>query len=266
MCRSRTGHKILIATLIWTLSAHLLLAQNYDDLLGAAKAAAASGQYASAIEQARRAIDANKTRWEAYVVAGVAYAKQLDCGNAFRYLSAAIPLAPQAQKSQIQLAINECQTKSASAPAGNRLGPPSGVPPNIQNPFPPNSQLGLQQRLISLVAGDFGGTSYTATFPQPCKFSYTRIIPQTPRGSTTYYVDLSGVEKVEPLSGEFSGGALFFIKGASITQTLTNGVTVSPQLGQGGIGVGVQVRSVAAMQDALNTLSQLIPMCSASRR
>jgi hypothetical protein len=97
------------------LLAPALFGQSYEDLVGGAKQLAQNSQYTEAAEQAKRAIDLNAARWEAYAVAGVAFAKQADCGIAADYLRAAVPRAPEAQKPALLAAINDCRTPSPLA-------------------------------------------------------------------------------------------------------------------------------------------------------
>jgi hypothetical protein len=111
--------------LLRALAMHLVLcgslyAQSYEGLISGAKTAAANGRYTEAADQARRAISLDGTRWEAYAIAGVAYAKLSDCGSANNYLRDALSRAPEAQKGAVQEAINGCRATST---------PPTLVPP-----------------------------------------------------------------------------------------------------------------------------------------
>jgi hypothetical protein len=84
--------------------------QSFDDLFESARQLLKQQQYAAAAAAGRKAIAADKTRWEGYYVSATAYAGANDCEAALPYFESALDHgAPEQIKAAIATASSECE-------------------------------------------------------------------------------------------------------------------------------------------------------------
>jgi hypothetical protein len=109
--KERIVREIIMAVGLLTLAPNAF-GQNYDEFIKKAQTAVANNEYNEAIGQAIQAINVDGQRWQAYVLAGVSYAKQRNCVGASSYLQIAITRAPDTQVPTIKQALTECRTET----------------------------------------------------------------------------------------------------------------------------------------------------------